>query len=425
MSRGESRCGGDTRLRRKRFGCCRSRRAGDICKRVQTNLLNVTAGLALIAGACGAPETDTHTTEARQQPLRAFGDWTQTPAGLSFRAPVIIPSNSAGTMMAAVGLDDDVYTSSTQDPGGIGVSWRKVSSFGQSVSGFPDWVAGAGLLGEQGAMTNAVVLAYNPWGSGQIFIRVQNQDGSVVFHDWDVIPSLRNPNQNVFLQGISMAWLPRYSLSGSQRKLIIVAKTAAFEGLVYIAANTLTNGVYDHAGWSTFAPMQLPGGSTLPGTFGPGGLSVAWACPWNSSEYSLVVAALERDSFSTPNMSMYFTKYNGSTGGWGPWTRAQNGAFLIGYTNGIGLAAGCSEFGHEMTLAGLGTDNRVWVDARQVSGGPPSWTPIGTKTFFPYSGPMQPNGGNYGQVSAGYSQGQAWVTSVDVLSFNYNKASAP
>src|SRR5262245_20849249 len=226
---------------------------------MQTTLLTATAGLALIAGACGAPEAGTQTTEARQGSLRAFGNWAQIPNGIAYHAPVVIPSDSAGTMIAAVGTDSQVYTTSTQDPGGLGATWRKVSSsFVPDGDGALSSVAGAGLLGETGAMANAVVLAYSEWRTGQIYVRVQNQTGSVIFHDWDAIPV---PN-SVGARTISMAWLPRYSLSGSQRKLIMIAETGGFppDGVVYISGNTLTGGVYNTGSWTAFVPMSLPGG---------------------------------------------------------------------------------------------------------------------------------------------------------------------
>jgi hypothetical protein len=125
------------------------------------------------------------------------------------------------------------------------------------------YVAGAGLLGETGAMANAVVLAYNSWATGAIYIRVQNQDGSVAFHDWDPITAIYIPGDRVPMAvGISMAWPPKHSLPGSQRKLIMVGQTNE-DGLVYISGNTFSNGVYNHAGWSNFVPMQLPGAGAL------------------------------------------------------------------------------------------------------------------------------------------------------------------
>jgi len=397
---------------------------------MEIKTLTVAAGLALIASACGAPEADTQPTEAREQPLRAFGNWTQTPGGLSFRAPVIIPSDTAGTMMAAVGLDNQIYTTSTQDPGGIGATWRKVSSFGPS--NFPaSVVAGVGLLGETGAMANAVVLAVNR--GGQIYIRVQNQTGSVVFHDWDPIPV---PLLTSFA-GISMTWLPRFSLSGSQRMLILVAHKWFDPGnpdaFVYVAGNTLTGGVYNHANWTSFNQMALPGGGALPGNnppprdslgnafnYTPLWVAAAWACPPSSNDYSLVVAASQlRDAIDgdAKTQVIYFTKYNALGGGWTRWTEVDR-TFLSGS---FGLAAGCGEFTHEMTIAGMEPDGRVYVDAKQISGRPPSWSAIGTQTF----GPQIQGPGEFAHVSAGYSGGLAWVTAVNVLSLDYATAPTP
>jgi len=398
---------------------------------MQTKPLTLAVGLALVAGACGAPETDTQATPARQEPLRAFGNWTQMPSGLSYRAPVIITSDSAGTMMAVNGLDDEVYTTSTQDPGGIGAAWRQVSWFG-STGGPPlSYVAGAGLLGETGAMANAVVLAVNR--GGQIYIRVQNQTGSVVFHDWDPIPL---PPLTLFA-GISMTWLPRFSLSGSQRTLILVAHRWFDPGnpdaFVYVAGNTLTGGVYNHANWTSFNRMTLPGGGALPGNnppprdslgnaynYTPLWVAAAWACPPSSNDYSLVVAASQsEDAIHTGanTQVIYFTKYNALGGGWTPWTEADR-TFLSGS---FGLAAGCGEFTHEMTIAGMESDGRVYVDAKQISGRPSSWSAIGTQTF----GPQIQIPGEIAHVSAGYSNGLAWVTAVNVLSLDYATAPTP
>jgi hypothetical protein len=117
------------------------------------------------------------------------------------------------------------------------------------------------------------------------------------------------------------------------------------------------------------------------------------------------------------NEVVYFTKYNALGGGWTPWTQTDR-LFLAGS---FGLAAGCGEFTHEMTIAGISSDGRAYADAKQISGRPPSWSAIGTQTF----GPQLQGGAEIAHVSAGYSAGLAWVTAVNVLSLDYATAPTP
>jgi len=383
--------------------------------------------MALVAGGCGEPDRGTRIVET-QQPLRAFGNWAQMPGGRSYRAPVIIPSDNAGTMVAAVGTDNEVYTSSSQDPGGIGATWQNISSFGTPTNLVLSHIAGAGLLGETGTMANAVVLAYNSDVDHMIYIRVQNQTGSVVFHDWDPLPPL-DPDG---MLGISMTWLPKYSASGSQRLLLLVATKTHPDGQVYVSGNSLRpDGIYNHANWSSFTAMRMPGGD-LPNTQlpfpdnGPVAVAAAWACPLLSTDYSFVVAAgVYRPEYAGEALGdIYFAKYSANAGGWSPWTLAQDHVFGLSRGGGtIGLAAGCGDLSHEMTLVGMdeGPTNVVYVDSRQVSGFAPSWTSIGGHTFPITAGTLPL------QLSAGNSAGRAWVTAVDNndLSMYYTSAETP
>jgi hypothetical protein len=323
-------------------------------------------------------------------------------------------------MMAVVGTDNEVHISSSLDPGGIGATWPIISSFGMPTDPALAFVAGAGLLGETGAMANAVVLAYNSDVDHRVYIRVQNQTGSVVFHDWDPIP-FSDPDG---LLGISMTWLPKYSAAGSQRLLLLVARRTHPDGQVYVSGNNLSpDGVYHHANWSSFVPMKMPGGD-LPNTQfppprnGPGAVAAAWACPLLSTDYSLVVAA----STDTPGggANIYFAKYYANAGGWTPWTLAQNHLFSF-FNGSIGLAAGCGDLSHEMTLVGADAGTySVYVDSRQVSGGAPNWTSIGTRRFTPVF-----TNAPGAQISASNSAGRAWVTANDGLSMYYTSAETP
>jgi hypothetical protein len=68
-----------------------------------------------------------------------------------------------------------------------------------------------------------------------------------------------------------MTWLPRFSRSGSQRRLILVAhlffNPTNPDAFVYVAGNTLTGGMYNHANWTSFNRMTLrPGRARRPRT---------------------------------------------------------------------------------------------------------------------------------------------------------------
>jgi hypothetical protein len=181
---------------------------------------------------------------------------------------------------------------------------------------------------------------------------------------------------------------------------------------IYMSSNTLTGGVYNHANWTPFTPVPIPGGST----FANGGfddVQAAWACPPTSSDYSLVLAVTQFISPSPSNQA-YFSRFS-ATQGWTPYQLAQNGVVY----GSLGLAAGCSATSHEMSLFGTGTDEHIYVTT-QIGGGPAVWSPVGTQTFRGFSDGQDKPG--FSAARAGSSGGNVWVTATDRLVPFYNSA---
>jgi hypothetical protein len=371
-------------------------------------------GLALAAAACGGPE-EPDGLAVTQQGIQNFGNWNVIPNGALRWGAQVAASNNVGTTLFGIGVDNEVYTTNIHDPGGFGGNWRKISSFGIPCCDINDpkpSLAAAGFTGEPngaGFLGNYFAIVYMHPIERQIYLRIQDQTGSSVVRDWSPIPS------SVPLdRGVGLAWLPQNAVSGSRRTLAAVA-TAVSDHNVYIAGNTLSNGVYNHAAWGSFNPVAA---GPVPGD-GPvgGGPAIAWACPISSTGVSLVIAVQRSPFPESAGEEVLFTKFNASTIGWSGWTLAQNGLIRQGTT---ALAPGCGEFDSEMTLFGQGVDDRVYF-SQQISGGPAAWTAIGTQIF----NPELLGEGGMSRVGAGFSSGTVFLTTADWQVPYINSAFAP
>ena len=305
-------------------------------------LFKVIVGLSVVGlyapVACIATGDDTEETRSA---LGAFDPWHG--GGVLLSRDTNSMAQLSSTTMSLFSVSGGIVQTSFQRNG----VWTNLQV---GTRQFVDRPAVAGFAVSSGPLFNTFAIVARA-SDGTYSIRIQNQDGSSVVQDWTALPGS-------WTSVPAVAFVPPNSGTSQSATLFVVGRGQ--DNRFWEIHNTLSAQLtYSQSNWTgTISPF---GSQTF--TSGP---ALTYSCPPFAGSPSLVIAGASGQSFLV-------STYAGSS--WSSWT-TQNGAFL----SGPALAAGCGEFTSEVTLYGLGLDQRVWVGT-VVPGTPAGFAPIGTRVF--------------------------------------------
>ncbi len=190
--------------------------------------------------------------------------------------------------------------------------------------------------------------------NGTFYVRI-SQGGGAGMPDWTAIPNA------VFLGQPALATSMSWAASGPKSTLFLAGRGT--DNRIWVAENSLVNGIYSANGWSGFSP--IPGG-----TF-PAAPAITWSCPRSASDPIVTAAAVGFDG------QIYTSRLIGLS--WTAWTPIPNGSFPA---KPAGIVTSCNSVKKNTVVFALGMDSRIWFSQDHGTGTfDAGFSPIGSQTF--------------------------------------------